>query len=574
MRNSILITLLFLSLIGCKNDITPISPEVLPSSIISNYNSNNTMQIRPTPQPKPKATTKPKVVKTPIPSNANSKIDIDKVNSISVDTNFITLKVGETASFKATVLMNDNTKHSNVKVNILNTQIINLIDNFKIEAKSEGLTKIEITDLFDSSKKAIIDVSVIKKDSPVITVDSISLLEESISLNVNDKKKLVATVKLSDGTKNNLVNWSSPDSTIASVDQEGNILALKSGQITITASSKNDPNKKISAYITINNPNNSNEIETTQTPVPNSTSSNNGLSNSTKCQIESYEVNSNGNKYTQNYEYEYDSLNRLYKTRIKTGDSYFSSKRYEYLSDGTLVTYNYDFIKKLEVKESESIYKDNDYFGINKLISTKYFDLSGNIVMTSNYEYINDKILKNITKFSNGELFSSLENEYDSSGRLKKATSFSNKESSYVEYEYLVDGTVYTKSYYPSKNESYKSSEIKYKDNDYGNFRKILYNKGFDSSGNIIIEIKNEFDSIGRMSKSVSKVLNNTNAYEYEYLTDGTLITYSFDSSNKKYKASETKYKDNDFYNMNKILYSKSLDSSGNIIINSVYKCN
>jgi uncharacterized protein YjdB len=314
-RNSILITLLFLSLIGCKNDITPISPEVLPSSLVSNYvSNNNTMQIKPTSQPKPKETTKPKVIKTPITSTTNNEIDIDididKVNSISVDTNFITLKVGETASFKATVLMNDNTKHSNVKVNILNTQIINLIDNFKIEAKSEGLTKIEITDLFDSSKKAIIDVSVIKKDSPVITVDSIFLLEENISLNVNDKKKLVATVKLNDGTKNNLVNWSSPDSTIASVDQEGNILALKSGQITITASSKNDPNKKISAYIRINN---SNEIQTTPTPIPTSTSSDNGLDNSIKCQIQSSETNQS----IYNYQYEYDSLNRLSRMKLE-----------------------------------------------------------------------------------------------------------------------------------------------------------------------------------------------------------------------------------------------------------------
>lgn len=547
MRNSILITLLLLSLIGCKNDITPISPEVLPSSLVSNYvSNNNTMQIKPTSQPKPKATTKPKVIKTPIPSNINN--DIDKVNSILVDTNFITLKVGETASFKATVLMNDNTKHSNVKVNILNTQIINLIDNSKIEAKSEGLTKIEITDLFDSSKKAIIDVSVIKKDSPVITVDSISLLEESISLNVNDKKKLVATVKLSDGTKNNLVNWSSPDSTIASVDQEGNILALKSGQITITASSKNDPNKKISAYITINNPNNSNEIQTT--PTPTSTSSDNGLSNSTKCQIQYSEIKSNDNQYIHNYEYEYDSLNRLYKIRVRAGDSDFLSKRYEYLSDGIMVTYNYDFIKKVEYKESEIKYKDNDYFGVNNFVYTKYFDASGNITAISNYEYINNRIVKNITKLSNGEIYSISENEY------------------------LDNGIIITKTSYPSKNESYKSSEVKYKDNDYSNFRKIIYSKTFDKNGNIIIEINNEYDSTNRISKSISKISNNTNVYEYEYLTDGTLITYSFDSSNKRYKESETKYKDNDFYNINKILYSKSFDYNGNVIINSVYKCN
>nr|WP_291568895.1 Ig-like domain-containing protein [Clostridium sp. UBA2485] len=71
-----------------------------------------------------------------------------------------------------------------------------------------------------------------------IKTESISLDKSSIDLKVGQTDKLTATV-LPEDAANKKVIWLSSDESIAKVDKNGNITAIKEGQATITAKLEN-----------------------------------------------------------------------------------------------------------------------------------------------------------------------------------------------------------------------------------------------------------------------------------------------------------------------------------------------
>ncbi len=71
--------------------------------------------------------------------------------------------------------------------------------------------------------------------------ESISLDHSTMNLTVNDSKQLIATTTPSAVN----IDWSSSDETIATVDSNGNVKAIKEGQATITAQIKGTDIKSI-----------------------------------------------------------------------------------------------------------------------------------------------------------------------------------------------------------------------------------------------------------------------------------------------------------------------------------------
>ncbi|OAA92075.1 Ig-like domain-containing protein [Clostridium ljungdahlii] len=67
-------------------------------------------------------------------------------------------------------------------------------------------------------------------------VDSISLDKQSLNLNVNGTEKLTATIDPDNATDKD-VTWKSSDPTVAAVDKNGTVTAVKAGTATITAAS-------------------------------------------------------------------------------------------------------------------------------------------------------------------------------------------------------------------------------------------------------------------------------------------------------------------------------------------------
>ena len=74
-------------------------------------------------------------------------------------------------------------------------------------------------------------------DPPTGIVESISLDKASLNMLEGATEKIIATIFPEDAV-NKKVIWMSSDSTIATVDENGNVTAIKSGQVVITATAE------------------------------------------------------------------------------------------------------------------------------------------------------------------------------------------------------------------------------------------------------------------------------------------------------------------------------------------------
>ena len=101
-------------------------------------------------------------------------------------------------------------------------------NNGKVTAVKEGFATITAK---AGEKSATCTVTVSKN---VIAVTSVTLNKSSLSLKEGDFETLVATVKPDDAT-DKAVTWSSSDASIATVDNNGKVTAVKEGSATITA---------------------------------------------------------------------------------------------------------------------------------------------------------------------------------------------------------------------------------------------------------------------------------------------------------------------------------------------------
>lgn len=85
---------------------------------------------------------------------------------------------------------------------------------------------------------------------PAILVSGISLNTSSMTLLIGSSRRLSATVAPSNAT-NNKVTWSSSNPAVLTIDQNGNIKAIKAGVATITASSSDGTNLSASCKVTV-----------------------------------------------------------------------------------------------------------------------------------------------------------------------------------------------------------------------------------------------------------------------------------------------------------------------------------
>ena len=128
-----------------------------------------------------------------------------------------------------------------------NTSIATVDTNGVISALKEGKATITVTTK-DGNKKASCEVTILPITTSV-AVQSVSLDKTSLSIKEGDKVTLKATINPSTAT-NKEVTWTSSNTSIATVDTNGAISALKEGKATITVTTK-DGNKKASCEVTV-----------------------------------------------------------------------------------------------------------------------------------------------------------------------------------------------------------------------------------------------------------------------------------------------------------------------------------
>ena len=148
------------------------------------------------------------------------------VESVSLDRNSVNLEEGQSTTLVATINPND-ADEKTVEWTTSNSSVAT-VANGVVTAHAEGNAVITAT---AGGKSSTCAVSVKKS---VVAVTSVTLNKASLNLTKGQSESLSATVS-PDNATDKTVTWSSSDATIASVDQNGRVTALKSGNASIMA---------------------------------------------------------------------------------------------------------------------------------------------------------------------------------------------------------------------------------------------------------------------------------------------------------------------------------------------------
>ena len=176
-----------------------------------------------------------------------------QIESLSFAQSSVSVKKGNTLGLTVTV---EPIELSNKKLTwkSSNTEIVTVDENGVITGVNLGTATITVTS--SNGKKATCTVEVVTNTIPV---ESIELTPSSATINVGDTIQITATINPSNATDHELV-WTSSNSSVVTVDNNGVITGKSAGTATITAKTK-DGKVVATSTITVN-------VPTTPTPTP------------------------------------------------------------------------------------------------------------------------------------------------------------------------------------------------------------------------------------------------------------------------------------------------------------------
>ena len=148
------------------------------------------------------------------------------------------MEVGEVTRIIAYVAPNDVT-NSEVSWSVTGNDVISASWNGSgneciVIAEKAGTATVTATTTDGTNLSATCIIRVSGNEPVYIPVESISLNKSSLTMNVSSTRHLVATVLPANAT-NRTVTWTSSNSNVVSVDEDGVVTANKSGTATITA---------------------------------------------------------------------------------------------------------------------------------------------------------------------------------------------------------------------------------------------------------------------------------------------------------------------------------------------------
>ena len=166
------------------------------------------------------------------------------VENVKLNESSLTLRKDDSKILTATVLP-QNATNKNVTWESTDKTVVSVEKNGMIKGLKAGKATI-IVKTVDGEKTAECVVEV------TIPVTGVTISADTLTLNKNETKALKATVLPEDAT-NKGVTWKSSNTSVATVDPNGNVKALKAGKTTITVTTK-DGNKSASCEVTVNEP--------------------------------------------------------------------------------------------------------------------------------------------------------------------------------------------------------------------------------------------------------------------------------------------------------------------------------
>lgn len=238
---------------------------------------NPTTAPKPTESPKPQPTEAPKPTETPSPTPTEpvkpdekptpeptpAEVKADKITLNRESVTFTALN--QTFSLSATVTP-ENAEEKAVGWNSINTSAVTVDENGKITAvgrgssevfcflKSNGevFAKCSVTVQIPETKPEPTKPVEPKPTEPEVVKVSGITLNPDISLEIKEGSSytIKATVAPSNAT-NNSVKWVSSSPDVATVDDNGNVTALKAGSTTITCTAVDGSGVSASCHVTV-----------------------------------------------------------------------------------------------------------------------------------------------------------------------------------------------------------------------------------------------------------------------------------------------------------------------------------
>jgi len=175
---------------------------------------------------------------------STSAIDPVKATSIRLDRTSAELKEGDKVQLAATVLPS-NVYNKKVTWTSSNTEIATVDEAGNVTAIKAGESVITATTADGSGLSAECKVTVLP-----IAAESISLDATEKSVYEGETFKLTATV-LPENTSDKGVKWSSSDPNVATVDENGNVTAIKAGESVITATTADGSGLSAECKVTV-----------------------------------------------------------------------------------------------------------------------------------------------------------------------------------------------------------------------------------------------------------------------------------------------------------------------------------
>ena len=169
------------------------------------------------------------------------KAKVFPVTGVTLSASSKELWEGESFTLTATVAP-DNASNKSVSWASGNKEVATVDQNGKVTAVKAGKATITVTTA-DGGKTAQCEVTVMAK------VASVSLDKSSLTLNVGEEETLTATVA-PENANDKSVSWSSSDGSVAKVDQNGKVTAVKAGKATITVTTA-DGGKTAQCEVTV-----------------------------------------------------------------------------------------------------------------------------------------------------------------------------------------------------------------------------------------------------------------------------------------------------------------------------------
>ncbi|MTV49886.1 hypothetical protein GJ688_12975 [Heliobacillus mobilis] len=156
------------------------------------------------------------------------------VTAISVSPSSLSLNVGDSPQQLQVTVSPSNATNQNINYTVSNPNVVSVTPDLMVTPLAAGTATITFTPQDGSNCSAVVNVAVSAKSS---NLTSIVIAPFNVSLNVGGTTQLTLTGKYQDGTTKPVTgaSWTSSDNKIARVDSNGNVTALKTGTVVVSA---------------------------------------------------------------------------------------------------------------------------------------------------------------------------------------------------------------------------------------------------------------------------------------------------------------------------------------------------